>query len=102
MSVTEQIEIVIPSSEEHRKDIFQKIQEMSNAESRIESEKEFIKETKKWIKETYDIEPKWISKALKDYHKNKFDETVHEFEEYEAFYESIVNMKNNATSSQEE
>lgn len=102
MSVSEQIEIVIPSSEEHRKDIFNQIKAMSNAMTRKESEDEFIKETKKFIKETYDIDTKWINKALKDYHKDKFDSTVKEFEEYEAFYESIVNMKNNATQGSDD
>lgn len=94
MSVTEHLEIPVPSSEEHRKDIFRAIQQMSNAMTRKEGEDAFIKETKKFIKETYDIDTKWINKVLKDYHKDKFDATVKEFEEYEAFYESIVNMKN--------
>jgi len=98
MSVSDQIEIVIPSSEEHRKDILSAIKEMSNSLSRMDAEKEYIKATKKFIKETYDIDPKWIAKTLNDYHKDKFDASVKEFEEYEAFYETIVNMKNDATS----
>lgn len=101
MSVTDQIEIPVPSSEEHRKDIFEKIKQMSNAMTRMEGEKEFIKETKKLIKENYDIDTKWINMTLKDYHEDKFDESVKAFEEYEGFYESIVNMKNNATASSE-
>jgi len=94
---SEQIEINIPSSEEHRKDIFKAIEQMSDAMTRMKAEGEYIKETKKFIKETYEIDPKWISKTLKDFHDDKFDKTVKEFEEYEAFYETIVNMKNNAT-----
>jgi len=102
MSVSKQIEIIIPSSEEHRKDILNQIKQMSDALTRMDSEKEFIKDTVKFVKETYDIDPKWINKTLKDFHKNKFDETVKEFEEYEAFYETIVNMKNNSGTLPEE
>lgn len=99
MSVTEQIEIPIPSSEEHRKDILKAIQQMSNAMTRKEAEDEYIKQTLKFIKETYDIDTKWINKTLKDYHKDKFDASVKEFEEYNAFYETVVKMKNNAVES---
>jgi hypothetical protein len=74
---------------------------MSNAMTRMEGEKEYIKETIKFIKETYDIDAKWINKTLKDFHKDKFDASVKEFEEYEAFYESIVNMKNNSTTEED-
>lgn len=102
MSTTEQIEIVIPSSEEHRKEILNAIKEMSNAMTRMDGEKDFIKETKKFIKETYDIDSKWLNKALKDYHEDRFEQTQKEYEEYEAFYETIVNMKNNATSTDDD
>jgi Ni,Fe-hydrogenase I large subunit len=94
--MSDQIEINIPSSEEHRKEIFAAIEQMSNSLTRMKGESDYIKETKKFIKETYEIDPKWISKTLKDFHEDKFDKTVKEFEEYEAFYETIVKMKNNS------
>jgi len=94
--MSDQIEINIPSSEEQRKEIFVAIEQMSNSLTRMKGESDYIKETKKFIKDSYDIDPKWISKTLKDFHEDKFDKTVKEFEEYEAFYETIVNMKNNS------
>lgn len=99
MSVSEQIEIPVPTSEEHRKEIFNALKEMSNAMTRIDAENDFIKDTKKAIKENFGIDTKWLTKALKDYHSDRFDVSVKEFEEYESFYESVVNMKNNSTAA---
>lgn len=96
MSVSEQIEINIPSSPEDRAKLFKGIKEMSNAKTRIEAEQSFIKETAKALSENFDLDKKWINKLVADYHKDTFDKSVKEFEEYEALYETVVKQTDRA------
>lgn len=90
MSTVEQVEIIVPSSPVDRKAIQDGIKEMSNSMSRIASEQEYITETLKSLKEKYGIDTKWLRKALTDFHKDQFDKTVKEADEYAEMFEIIM------------
>jgi len=95
MSTTEQVEIIVPSSPADRKAIKDAIKEMSNSMSRITSEQEYITETLKSLKEKFGVDTKWLRKALNDFHKDQFDKTVKEADEYAEFFEMVMLKSHN-------
>tara|TARA_B100000929_G_scaffold290599_1_gene284893 strand:- start:47838 stop:48149 length:312 start_codon:yes stop_codon:yes gene_type:complete len=87
--MTEQL-IITPSSPEDRKKIKGVIEAMSNAMTRIEGEREYIKEAKKALKDDFNLPMKEITTMLNDFHKQEFDSRVQRFEEYTDLYESVM------------
>lgn len=84
--------IITPSSPEDRKKIKGVVKAMSDAMTRIEGERDYIKEAKKALKEDFNLPMKEITTMLNDYHKQAFESRVQRFEEYTDFYESVMNV----------
>lgn len=81
--------IIIPSSEEDRKTIKGAMEEISNSYTRIDGEKEFIKEAINELAEKVDVPKNILRKMARIYHKQNMTEIVSEMEDIEALMESI-------------
>lgn len=76
-----------------RKKIKDALQEISNSMTRIESERDLIKDIKATLFEEYKqfLSKKQIAKMARVYHKQNFQEEVALHEEFESLYEEITN-----------
>lgn len=66
------------------------LKEISNAMTRIEGERDFIKEAIKAASDEHQIDKKHLRKLAKTYHKQNFSQEVAESEEFQQLYETIV------------
>jgi hypothetical protein len=66
------------------------LKEVSNAMTRIEAERDFIKEAVKAASEEHEIDKKILRKMAVVYHKQNFDTVQGESEEFLTMYETIV------------
>lgn len=80
---------LVINNEEHRDRIKKALQEMSGACTRIEAEKDFIKDVLIRLKDEVGIEPKYGRKLLKIYHNQNLQEQIEEAEEIEQLYTSV-------------
>ena len=80
------------SNPEDRKRIRNALEEISNSMTRIEAERDLIKDIKAELLEAYKplLSRKQISKMAKVYHNQSFDAEVATHEEFEARYEEIA------------
>ena len=82
----------IPSNPADRKKIEQAMQEISNSMTRMEAERDLIKEA---INETctkFEVDKKIFRRLAKTYHRRNFSEAVAEDEAFETAYETITNQ----------
>jgi hypothetical protein len=73
-----------------KKKVKDALQEASNSLTRIEAERDLIKEIIKTLHEDHDLPKKALSKMVKTYHKSNFAETVATEEEFQTLYETIT------------
>ena len=66
------------------------LKEISNAMTRIDGERSFIKEAVAAAAEEHEIDKKILRKMASVYHKNNFDAVQGENEEFSELYETIV------------
>jgi len=66
------------------------LKEISNAMTRIEGERDFIKEAVKAAADEHQIDKKHLRKLAKVYHRQNFSQEVAESEEFQQLYETIV------------
>lgn len=78
------------SSTEDRKKIFAAIREISNSFTRIEAERDLIKETVKDISDNFQIPRKVVNKIAKTYHKQNMTQVEQDHEEFVGVYEEIT------------
>jgi hypothetical protein len=78
------------SSEADRKKLFDAIRECSDSMTRIEGEKDFIKEATKKVCEDLKLPKRLVNRLVKVYHKQNYDEEVATHEQFEQLYETIV------------
>lgn len=64
--------------------------EASGSLTRIEAEKDLIKEIIKKLNEEHSIPKKTLSKMIKVYHKQSFSKEKEEQDEFQTVYESIT------------
>lgn len=83
--------IIIPSDEVSRKKIFGAMQEISNSLTRMDAEKELIKEIVTDLSKEYELPKKILNKMAKTYHKRNFSEEVATNDAFETLYETITN-----------
>lgn len=95
MSTVEDPEIIVPSSPADRKALQDAIIEMNKSMNRIVGEQDYINETLKSLKEKFKIDTKWLRKMLTDFHKDQFDKTVKEADEYAELFEIIMLKSHN-------
>lgn len=81
----------IPSSPADRKAIYDALREISNSMTRIEGERDLIKEAINNTCENYNLSKKTFRKMAKVYHKQNFNQEKEEHEEFESMYEVITN-----------
>ena len=82
--------VIIPSSDEDKKRIKGCIEEISNSMTRMDAEREFIKEAGNLCAEEVEIDKKHLRKMAKIYHKQNLAEVVGEIEDVEWLYEGVM------------
>lgn len=80
----------LPSDPEKRKAIKKVLQELSDSMTRIDGERDFIKETINAICEDMELSKKTFRRLARTYHKQNFSKEVAEHEEFETMYEQIT------------
>lgn len=73
-----------------RKAIKDCLSEISASLTRIEGERDLIKEATKNICEQHELSKKTFRRLAKTYHKQNFSKEVAEHEEYETMYEQLT------------
>jgi uncharacterized protein (UPF0335 family) len=81
----------IPSSPADRTAIKKTLQTISDSMTRIEGERDFIREEVKEICEKHQLSKKAFRKLVKVYHKKNYSQEQEEQEEFETMYETITN-----------
>ena len=78
-----------------RKKIKDALQEISNSMTRMESERDLVKDIKADLAEEYKdkLTKKQIARMARVYHKQNFDEEVASHEQFEMLYEEITGIK---------
>jgi DNA repair ATPase RecN len=82
--------VIVPSSPEDRKKIYSAIQEISNSLTRIEAERDLIKDILTDVEDKYELPKKYTRKLSKIYHKQNFTEIQQEQSDVETLYESVT------------
>lgn len=82
---------VIPSSPTDRKAILDCMKEISASMTRMEGEREFIREAIKDICDKQTLSKKTFRRMAKVYHKQNFNLELEEHEEFENMYQAITN-----------
>jgi len=80
----------LPSDPAARKAIKKCMDELSASMTRIDGERDFIKEAIVNICEEYEMSKKTFRKLAKVYHKQNFSKEVAEHEEFETMYEQLT------------
>lgn len=78
------------SAEADRKKLLDAIRECSNSMTRIDAEKDLIKEAVKVVCEDLKLPKRLVNRLVKVYHKQNYDEEVATHEQFEQLYETIV------------
>jgi hypothetical protein len=86
----QQMAVNILSNEADRDKLFKVIKECSDSMTRIEGENDFIKESISDISKQLQLPKKLVSRLVKVYHKQNFDEEVAVHEQFETLYETVV------------
>lgn len=66
------------------------MEEISKSMTRIEAERDLIKEAVKFVCEEYELNKKTFRRLAKTYHKRNFSMEVAEHDEFEAMYEALT------------
>lgn len=70
------------------------LQTISDSYTRIEAEKDLIKEEIVGLAEKYELPKKLLNKMARAHHKQNFRETVDEADDFQNLYENIVELPN--------
>lgn len=81
----------LPSDPAARKTIKDCMEEISNSMTRIEGERDFIKEAINNTCEEFQLNKKTFRKLVKTYHKQNFSNEVADHEEFELMYQQLTN-----------
>ena len=77
--------------EADKKKIYDALKSISNSYTRIEAERDYVKEVLKNLYDDYKIPKKTLSKLASTYHKQNFTEEVALNEEFELIYQTVTN-----------
>jgi hypothetical protein len=75
---------------EQKKDLQKAVQEISNSMTRMEAERDLIREIVKDQSQNLQIPKKIISKIAKTYHKQNLTQEIADHEEFVELYESVT------------
>jgi hypothetical protein len=82
--------VVRSLSQDEKDRLMKAIKEMSNSLARAEGEREYVNESTKKISDDVKLSKKLISKLVKVYHKQNFEEEVAIHDEFADLYKAIV------------
>ncbi len=89
MSV-KQVSVNALSNPADREKLFKVIQECSNSMTRVDGEKDFVKESIDAISKDLQLPKKLVARLVKVYHKQNYDEEIATHEQFEQIYETVV------------
>jgi hypothetical protein len=78
--------------EEDRKKLHNALVEASNSLTRIDAERDLIKNITNDTSKNFQIPKKTIKKLIRVYHKQNFSEEVATHEEFETLYETVTKV----------
>ena len=76
--------------EADKEELLKSMKEISASMTRMEAEKDYIKEEKKALCEKFELKTKVLTKVIRAYHKGNKDEEKAVCEDFEALYEEVV------------
>ena len=82
--------VIVPSSPEDRKKILDALVEISNSLTRIEAERDLIKDILTTVEDKFELPKKYTRKLAKIKHKQNFTEVQQEQDDVESLYESVA------------
>jgi ssDNA-specific exonuclease RecJ len=82
------------SSPADRDKIKKLLAEISGSMTRMEAERDLVRETIKDMSKQFNLPVKTLNRMAKVYHKQNYNQEVAEHEEFEELYETIVQEKN--------
>lgn len=82
--------MTLPSSPSDREAIKKSLVEISDSYTRMEAEKDLIKDIVTGVCEQYQLSKKTFRKLARTYHKQNFSKEVAEHEEFEEMYETLT------------
>jgi hypothetical protein len=82
--------VIIPSSPEDRAKVQAAIREISNAMTRMEGERDFIKESLAMLQEDFELPKKYMRKVAVTYHKQNLNKVKEEFSDMEDIYAAVA------------
>lgn len=77
-------------SEPDKEKLYKIIKECSDSMARIDGEQDFIRESIAETAKNMQLPKKLVSRLVKVYHKQNYDEEVAVHEQFETLYESVV------------
>jgi ssDNA-specific exonuclease RecJ len=83
------------SSPADRQKIKKMLAEISGSMTRMEAERDLVRETIKEMSQQFQLPKKTLNRMAKVYHKQNYTQEVADHEEFEDLYETIVQEKNN-------
>ena len=82
------------SSPADRKKIKDALHEISGSMTRIDAEKDYIREAVKELADEFKLSKRTLNKMARVYHKQNYSQEVASHEEFEGLYETILESKN--------
>jgi len=89
MSVT-QMDANVLSNPADRDKLLNVVRECSGSMTRMEGEKDFVRESINNISKELDLPKRLVQRMVKVYHKQNYDEEVAVHEQFETLYQSVV------------
>jgi len=80
----------LPSDANSRESIKKAMQEISNSMTRIDGERDYIKEAINKVCEDHELKKSVFRKLARTYHKQNFSKEVAEHNEFESMYEELT------------
>lgn len=81
---------ILPSTNEDKQTILQALIEIDVSLTRIEAERDLIKEIADGLKEDFGLGKRLVNRLAATYHKGNAEEVLQQFEEYASFYDGVV------------
>lgn len=78
------------ASPEDKKKIFEAVREISNSLTRIEAERDLIKDIVKDVSDNFQIPRKTVKKIAVTYHKQNLTQVEQEHEEFVELYDKVT------------
>lgn len=82
--------IIVPSDPQTKQTILNALKEISNSMTRIDSEKDLIKEIVEEVSDKTEVPKKYINKLARIYHKQNISEVKAENDDLETLYEAVT------------